>query len=215
MKTILAITSLAAFNLAAAQKTTELKDFKSLTIGEDMHVNLVKSNQNKVVTNDIEESELEIEIKGGMLTLKGDDNNVTLYYKDALESVTAASDSEIIGTDEIKTASFSITAASDAKVALKLNVKKLTTTANSDAVVTLTGSAGEHDATFSSDAVFNGQELLTENTSIVLSSDASGVITAKGTVNATVSSDGSLKIYGNPKKVNQTKGSDAQIVVVQ
>lgn len=215
MKTLFAIAALATVSLAAAQKTTELKDFKSLTVGADLKVTLVKSSQNKIVAGNAGDDELEIKIEGGSLTLNGDARDVTVYYKDVLESITAASDAHITGTDEIKAASLSITAASDAVVSLKVNVKNLSTAANSDAVVTLSGTATDHQASFASDAVFNGQELVTENTSIALSSDASGVITARGNVKAVVSSDGSLKIYGNPKKVSETKGSDARIVVVK
>lgn len=215
MKTLLAITALAAFNLAAAQKTTALNDFKRLTVGADLHVKLVKSNENKLVTEGAEEGELEIDNERGRLTINGDAGQITLYYKDAPESITAASDAEVYGNDEIKTAQLSITAASDAKVDLRVNVQRLSTTANSDAQVSLTGKASEHQVALSSDARLHGQDLLTENTNIVMSSDASADITANGNVKATVSSDGSLKIYGNPKHVDQVKGSDASIVVVR
>lgn len=215
MKTFLTITALAAISLATAQKTTQLKEFKSVTIGADLKVTLVKSTENKLVTNNYEDDELQVEVKNGTLILNGDANNITIYYKNALENIVAAADAQITGTDEIKTPSLSVTAASDAKVSLNINVKNLSTAANSDAVVTLTGTATDHHASFASDAVFKGQDLITENTSISLSSDASGVITARGSVNAVVSSDGSLKIYGNPKKVTETKGSDAHIEVVK
>jgi hypothetical protein len=214
MKTFLTLAALATFSMATAQKTTPLKDFKSLTVGADLKVTIVKSNENKLVTNNVEEDELQIEVKNGTLILNGDANNIILYYKSALENIVAASDAQISGIDEIKTPSLSVTAASDAKVSLHINVKNLSTAANSDAVVTLTGIASDHQASFASDAVFNGQELVTQNTSIALSSDARGVITAKGTVKAVVSSDGSLKIYGHPKNVTETKGSDAHIEVV-
>lgn len=214
MKTLFAITALAAINLTSAQKTTALKDFKSLTAGADMNVTLIKSTENKLVINSSADEAPEVQNENGNLVLNGE-CKVTVYYKDAIENIVAASDAVIYGKDEIKTASLTIAAASDAKIELTINVQKLNTAANSDATVTLTGKAKEHDAALSTDARFDGKGLLTDTTSIVMSTDASAAINAKDTVNATVSSDGSLKIYGNPKKVNQTKGEDAEIVVVK
>jgi len=91
----------------------------------------------------------------------------------------------------------------------------LLTSAASDANVTLTGKAVEHDAAIASDAELKAEHLITENTNIVVSSDGAATITANGIVNATVSSDGSLKIYGKPKKVNEVKSADAEITVMK
>lgn len=216
MKTTLLFAAFAVVNLAAAQKTTQLKEFKSLTIGSDVHVTLVKSNQNKLVVEKVRDEEPKIDNEGNSLSIKGGENaKITVYYTGALENITAASDAKIYCKDEIKVPSLTITAASDAVVELNVNLKKLSTAANSDAKITLTGKAEDHTATYASDAQLNARTLVTENTSIVMSADASAEISAKGIVNATVASDASLKIYGNPKKVNEVKSSDAVIEVVR
>jgi len=214
MKTLLALAALATFNLAAAQKTSVLKDFNSLTVGADLNVTLVKSDENKLVTSG-EDEELQVQNTGSGLVLGGEAGTITLYYKGTLESIVAGADAVITTTDEIKSGTLSITAGSDARVMLAVNVKNLTTAAGSDAQVTVSGKAVNHTATYASDAQLNAKDLATENTTVVMSSDASGDITAKGNVTATVSSDGSLKIYGNPKNVSQVTGSDAQVVVVK
>lgn len=215
MKALIALAALAVFNIASAQKTIELKDFKSVSVGADTKVTLVKSTQNKLVVKGDEYTDLDIENEGGTLSINGEGLDLTLYYKNDLESIAAASDAQVFGKDEINSKELSLAAASDAKIELRVNVKKLHTAAASDAKVTLTGKATDHDATISSDADLKGQDLLTENTSIVLSSDGSASITVKGTVNATVSSDGSLKVYGNPKKVNEVTAADGEISIIR
>lgn len=214
MKTLLSIAALAAFNLATAQNITGLKDFNNLTVGADLNVTLVKSNVNKLVVSG-DSKELQIQNEGGSLVLGGEAGAITVYYKSALENIVAGSDAVVTATDEIKSLTLSVTAGSDAKVSLNVNVKNLSTAAGSDAKVTLSGSAGNHAAAYASDAKLNAKELATDDTDIVMSSDASGDISAKGNVNATVSSDASLHIYGNPKNVAQVVGSDARIVVVK
>lgn len=216
MKTLLAIAALVSFQLAAGQKTIELKDFKELNVGADTKVTLVKSSQNKLVVKGSDEDDLSIVNEGGSLMLNGgEDLDITLYYKDGLESISVSSDAEVRGKDEIEAKEFTINAAADAKLELVLNVKKLKTTASSDAIVTLTGKAGEHHAVVSSDADLKSEYLLTENTNIVLSTDGTAAVSAKGIVDATVSTDATLKIYGNPKKVNEVTSEDGQIKVMR
>lgn len=216
MKTLYALAALTVFNMVSAQKTTDLKDFKSLTIGQDMNVELVKSSQNKlVVKSSDEDEEVGISNMGGHLSINGDDATIVLYYKDALENVVVGADSEIFSNDEIKTKVLVLTAGADATVKLKIDVKKLYIQADADSQINLMGKATEHFATLSSDVQMAASDLITENSTLTLASDAQASVNATGTVNATVSSDGSLKIYGNPKKVNEVKGGDSVIVVVR
>lgn len=214
MKKIFTLAAIAAFNLMAGQKNTDLKDFKSISIGQDMKVKLIQSSENKLTVSDGEEDELEISNDGGHLTLDGD-AIIVIYYKDDLESITVGSDSEILGADEIKSQELRLTVGTDAVVKLKINVQKLYTYADADSKIKLTGKAIQHSATLSSDVQMSANDLLTDISNITLSSDAQASINTKGIVNATVSSDASLKIYGNPKKVNKVTGEDSEIVVVK
>ena len=216
MKTFLAITALVTFQLAAGQKTIELKDFNSLSVGSDTKITMVKSSQNKLVINGSDDDDLSIVNEGGFLKLNGgEDLEITLYYKDGLESISADADAEVRGKDEIKAKELSITASADAKIELVLNVKKLNTTISSDAMVTLTGKAENHNAVVSSDADLKGEYLQTENTTILLSSDGTAAILVKGIVDANVSTDALLKVYGNPKKVNEITSTDGHIKIVR
>ncbi|NDI98524.1 hypothetical protein GWA97_05515 [Flavobacterium sp. LaA7.5] len=212
MKTTFALIAFTAFQFAIAQKTIELKEFKSLTVASDSQVTMVKSNKDYLIINGEDDESTDINNEGGSLVLNSDTNYI-LYYKSNIENITIASDAILSCDEEIKSNQLTITADSDAIVTLAVNVKQLQTTANSDAVVTLTGKAVNHSAAFNSDAQLNAKSLITENSNIVLSSDAVGLITAKKIVNATVSSDASLTIYGNPDKVNKNISDDGEIIV--
>ncbi|MEL1246047.1 DUF2807 domain-containing protein [Flavobacterium sp. DGU11] len=212
MKTLFAIAALAACQLTLAQKTQDLKDLKRITLGSDMTLNLVKGSENKIVYND---EEIDVDFSNGSLQINGD-GSVTVYYKNELESITAGSDAHVSGSDEINGKSFTLTAGSDSNIDLNLNVKDLTVAAGSDAQVTLSGKADKATVAAGSDAEFNGKELSVKgDADVTLGSDAEGRITAKGTVNAVVTSDAQLTIYGGPKKVNETKSGDAEIIVMQ
>jgi len=215
MKSLYLLTALAAFSYVAAQQTRNLESFKSLTVGQDMKVKLVKAKENKlIIANRDEDEDVTIENVGGLLIINGDDSDVTLFYKDNIEAIIVGEDTILSGNDEIKAKEFKLVAGADAIVHLNLNVEKLFTVAADDAVVTLTGKATDHNATLKDDAVLKSTDLLTVNTSIKLSADAVASITVKGIVDADAGEDASLKIFGNPKTVNKSTGEDGSIVVV-
>ena len=214
MKSLYIIAALAAFNFAEAQTTMSLKEFKGITVGENMKVKLVKSTDDKLVTTN-ESDEAKISYENGLLILKGYDSEATLYYKGNLETIIVGEDAILSGDDEITTKELKLIVGDDTVVQLYVNVQKLSTVAKDDAVLTLSGKATDHDAVFKDDAVFKGTNLLTATTTIKLFADAAASITAKDAVTAAVGNDGSLKIHGNPKNVVQSKGDDASIVVVK
>ncbi|WP_294733521.1 DUF2807 domain-containing protein [uncultured Flavobacterium sp.] len=214
MKKVFLLAMLGVFNFTIAQKTVELKEFKNIVVGSDAEITMIKSNSNKLVINSIDDEDSEIKVKGNSLVFDVE-GNFTLYYTEDIESITIASDAMIKGEDVIKSNKFSISAASDAKVYLKLNVNKLKTVANSDAEIILEGNAKKHSIVLSTDAELEAKDLITQNSNLVLSSDAEAIITAKNVVNATLSSDAVLKIYGNPDEVKKLISGDAEIIIVK
>ena len=213
MKTLFTIAVLAAAQFAWAQKTVELKEFKSLSISGDVRLTLVKGSENKAVIQSGED-ELQVRDGGNSLAINGD-GTLTVYYTAALENISAGPDTRITGNDEITGKDFNLTAAADSKVILHLNVKNLNIAAGSDSQVSINGKTQVLVAAVASDGQFDVKELYTEDARIVLASDAQATITAKGIVDATVASDGQLTIYGNPKKLNKVEADGAQITVVK
>lgn len=213
MKTLFTIAAIAAFNLVAAQKTVQLKEFKTVSVSGDVQLALIKSSENKAV---IESGDEEIQIKdgGNSLAINGE-GKLVVYYSGALESISAGSDTAVSCNDEIKGKDFNLAAAADSKVKLNVNVKSLNVAAGADSQVKIDGKSETMVAAIASDGQFSVKDMDLVNVQIVLASDAQAVITAKGTVDATVASDGELVIYGNPKKVNEVKSGDAVITVMR
>jgi hypothetical protein len=213
MKTLFTIAAFAAFNLLAAQKTVQLKEFKTVSVSGDIQLALIKSTENKAVIENGDE-EIQIQDSGNSLAISGD-GTLVIYYTAVLESISAGSDTVVTCNDEIKGKNFNLSAAADSKVKLNVNVKKLNVAAGADSQVKIDGKSELMVAAIASDAQFSVKDLDLENVQIVLASDAQAIITAKGTVDATVASDGQLTIYGNPKKVNEVKSGDAVITVMR
>lgn len=213
MKVLFTLAVLAAAQFATAQKTVQLKEFTSVAISGDIKLSLIKSSENKAVI-DQDDEEIQVQSDGNSLAISGD-GTLVVYYTAAIENISAGADTVVVSNDEIKGKSFNLSAAVDSKVKLNLNVKKLNVAAAADSQVNIDGKAEILVAAVASDAQFNVKELSAGDIQIVLASDAQALITAKGTVDATVASDGQLTIYGNPKKVNEVKSGDAEINIVR
>lgn len=213
MKSFLAIAALVIFQFADAQKTIELEPFKRITIGSDIKLDLVKSNDDKLVFNSEETFEVEYN-NDDNLVLNGE-GNATLYYKNDIESITLGSDAILTCKDEINGKNLQLTAGADSKATLSVNLQELQITAGSDAKVVINGKAKRMSATIGSDADYNSEKLNVEDVTINIGSDGKGTITATGMLTTAVGSDGYLKVYGKPKKVSQIKDSNAKIIIVK
>jgi hypothetical protein len=213
MKVLFTLAILAAAQFATAQKTVKLKEFTSISVSGDIKLALIKSSENKAVIEKDDE-EIKIQDGGNSLAISGD-GTLVVYYTATIENISAGTDTVVTSKDEIKGKSFNLSAAADSKILLNLNVKNLNVAAAADSQVKIDGKAELLVAAIASDAQFNVKELSAEDVQIVLASDAQALITAKGTVDATVASDGQLTIYGNPKKVNEVKSGDAEINIVR
>ena len=213
MKTLYVCAALALFQLASAQQEQEFKQINRITVNGDIQITLVKDSKNKLVFSDGSEPG-EIEYSNGTLQLEGE-GRATLYYKDELESLTVGTDVKLAANDEIKTKSFTLTTGSDSQVAANINAAELRVTAGSDAQIALRGTSANVRLTLGSDVQLDAQDLNSQDLAITMASDAQATVSAKGEVSAVVGSDGQLTIYGNPKNVRETKGSDAKIRLVK
>ncbi|QYJ69039.1 head GIN domain-containing protein [Flavobacterium litorale] len=224
MKTFLLLAAIATFQFATAQKTYELDSFNKIAISgdADMELQLVKSSENKLVISGADNEDLSDDFRvssaGGYLAISNDydDLEMIVYYTDDINEMTVSGDVEITCEDTIKSRNFMLSANSDVVVQLKVDTNNFTLVAASDAEITLSGSARNFNAAVASDAELNGNELKTKNNcSIAIASDGEASIYCKGNVDATVASDGELTIYGNPRNVNESKSSDAEITIMR
>ena len=89
MKKIILVTFVMISQLNFSQTTIKLENFDELKVFDQLNVNLVQSNENKVVVTGKNESSFEAVNKNGVLKLRmrinkmlsGADTKVTLYFK--------------------------------------------------------------------------------------------------------------------------------------
>jgi hypothetical protein len=194
-------------SIAFGQTEKNVGDFNKVTSFDQIDVMLVKSNENKVVidgkgSNDVNKSgELKIRMPLTKM-LKGEDISVTVYYKN-IEAVEANEGSRIASEDKIKTIAFDVKVKEGSEVKLVLDVQKLAVRVANGSKLNITGSAVNQDVLANSGGIYDGKDLITNQTTVTVNAGGHASIFASDFVEAKVRAGGDIEIYGKPKQINQ------------
>lgn len=221
MKKLLCILLLIS-SLTYSQNEKKVGDFHKVTAFDQITVELIASDENKVVLSGINSAEVEVVNRNGELKLrmpltkllKGNQVKAKVYYTD-LDAVEANEGAQISSEAIFKTTAFEIIAKEGAKIDIRLEVSKLTAKLLSGAIVATEGTAKNQDVSVNAGAIYEGKELTTEQT--VISSNAGGeaAVFATEFVDAKVRAGGHITVYGKPKQVNQKTVAGGHIEIVK
>lgn len=204
-----------------AQETRNLGDFSTVKVFDQIHVLMVKSNENKIVisghdSQDVEvvnkKDEVKIRMKFSKL-LQGDDISVTLYYK-YVDQVEASEGAYVSSEDTFKAVAFELNAKEGAQIKLNLDVDKLKSKIKSGAILTINGRASNHDVSINSGGILNSKDLNTAQTSVSITAGGEADVFATDFVDAKTTGGGDIDIYGDPKQVNKTNNIGGNINVM-
>ncbi len=112
---------------------------------------------------------------------------------------------------ELETDRAEVSASSSANVSLQLSANKLEVAVSSAGDVALAGSVNTQEATVSSGGVYDGEDLMSENADVKVSSGGAMVIHVTKKLDALASSGGSGRYYGLPQYVNKLYSSGGSI----
>lgn len=212
---IIIFIAFASFLPLSAQKenTKPLEKFTELKVYDRIVVNLIKSNENKLVISGDDKDEVEISNKDGLLKirmefgnfLEGDEARATLYYTETLTLLDTNENAKIKSDETVTGDKVEIRSQEGGKVDLKIDVKELTTKAITGGEITLTGSAQTQEVSVNTGGqVYNGN-LKTQKTDVTVNAGGVADVRASDYVDAKVRAGGGINIYGNPKEVDTKK----------
>ncbi|AWM13643.1 DUF2807 domain-containing protein [Flavobacterium sediminis] len=203
-------TTLLVSSLAFSQVEKKLGDFDKVTSFDQIDVQLVKGNENKIIIKGDRANEVEVVNKNGELKirmpltklLQGDNISVTLYYTH-LEAVEANEGSRIASNDVFKAINFEIILKEGSEISLQLEVERLSARTANGSILELKGTAEYADVLVNSGAKYEAEDLITKQTVITANAGGEAEIYATDFVDAKVRAGGDILIYGKPKQINQ------------
>jgi hypothetical protein len=209
-------------SLTSAQTEKKVGEFHKVTAFDQITVELIVSEENKVVLSGTNSDVIEVVNKNGELKLrmpltnllKGNQVNAKVYYTD-LTAIEANEGSQISSDSSIKAIGFEIIAKEGSKIDINLEVSNLNVKITSGGIVKTAGTAKNQDVVISAGAIYEAKELITEQTVISINAGGEATIFATELADAKARAGGDIMIYGNPSQVNKKTFAGGRIKIVK
>lgn len=211
-------------SVAFSQIQIPVSNFTKITTFDQIDVMLIRtSGESKVVLNgagsDVAEvvvKNLELKIRMPLLKLlKGDNISATVYYNTDLIQFEANEGSRISSNDYFHGISLRFITKEAGQIQLKVEAGKINIRAGSGSKVTLSGTAKSQEVVTNTGAIYDGRQLITEQTSINSNAGGDASVHATDTVDAKILAGGVITIYGDPKHVTEKVTGGGRIVQVK
>lgn len=193
--------------------TKNLGDFSTLKVYNGINVELIKSDEHKLVITGEKSEKVKVKNTRNILKislrfpdLSADDKvEVKLYYNTEIK-VIDANEGATITSKEIEQPQIEIKAQERAFINIVLKVKHLKVKSSSGGIIKLTGTAKNQDIDLDLYGIYHGYGLqVSDNSSVRAGSGAKAEIFAGETLNAKVSFGGSIFYKGNPEVIKDKK----------
>ncbi len=222
MKTFFIILACSITFIASAQNDREVSidDFHTIKAFDLINVQLVKSNENKLVIKGADANDVTYVFKDGLLKLRmetdkifdGDNTYVVVNYTN-LKTIDANEGAQIYAKDISGLDAIEIRTQEGASVTAGIDVNKVEVRAVTGGIVKLSGKAIKQNVTVYTGGVVENSALITESSDVKVQAGGEVEVHATRAVDVIVRAGGNVMVTGNPKSVNQktTLGGDITI----
>lgn len=210
---LLILLFIAGTSVAQTTITKKLGDFKTLKVFNGINVELIKSDEHKLVITGEKSEKVKVKNTRDILKislkfpdLSADDKvTIKLYYNTEIK-VIDANEGATITSKEIEQQHIEIKAQERAFINIVLKVKHLKVKSSSGGIIKLTGTAKNQDIDLDLYGVYHGYGLkVSDNSTVRAGTGAKAEIFAGETLNAKVSFGGSIFYKGTPEVIKDKK----------
>ncbi|MEN9322780.1 MAG: hypothetical protein RL699_560 [Bacteroidota bacterium] len=220
MKQVTSLFLVLLSTISIAQVTRNVGDFTKISVFDKIKVELIQSDENKVVLDGVNAAEVEVVNKNGTVKLRlplvkflsGQQIEAKIYYT-SLTSIMAAEGSKVMANSQIKSDDLIIETKEGAQVTLDLAVDNLNIKAYTGSELNLTGNSHDLDALINTGADLKAKELTVQHALVNVNTGGIASVNAKEYLSVKVVAGGSVFVYGNPSKLNQSVTAGGSIII--
>jgi hypothetical protein len=199
----------------------EMGNFNQVKVFDLIEVNLIKSDENRVLVKGRNVSDINLVNKNGVLKIRmeldkifsGEDTFVEVYYI-GLDVIDGNEGSRITSNETIEQNSLEIKAQEGAQIKVGLKVNHLEVRAVTGGIIEASGMAENQDVVLNTGGIFEGKELRTENTSVKITAAGEAEIFATEYVDVNIKAGGNVYVFGKPKEVNEKTFAGGVILIM-
>ena len=216
----LVLLCIVATSFAQKSITKNVGDFTEIKVYDRIVVNLIKSNNDKVVISGEDATQVQIINKDGKLKVRmelglifdGNKTVVDVYYNN-LEIIDGNEGAEITGKlieqDEI-----AIKMQEGARINVHLKVREAHFKAITGGIIEAKGIAQQQEVIINTGGSFNGRDFKTERATISVQAGGEAEVFVSKKVDVTVRAGGNVTVYGKPEDVKRKRTLGGRITIL-
>ncbi|EAR14366.1 hypothetical protein RB2501_03040 [Robiginitalea biformata HTCC2501] len=190
----------------------EVGNFHEIKVFDLIEVNMIRSDENRIVIKGDRAGDIEFVNRDGVLKLRmefdkkfrGEDTLIEVYYTDILV-VDANEGARITCNEMIEQDRIELRAQEGARIEVGMKVRDAEIRAVTGGMVYASGLATNQVITLNTGGIFEGRDLETETSSIRVSAGGEAELFAREEVDIQIRAGGDVYVYGNPKRVQKDR----------
>ncbi len=216
---LISFISLTVFSQRTISK--DLGDFHELKVFDLIEINLIQSDENKVIIKGENTAAVKIINQNGKLKIRmqmeerfdGNQTFIEVYFKN-IDVIDANEGSYIVANELIEQNRIELRSQEGGKIKVGLKVNHTKIKAVSGGIIKASGLSISQEISLNTGGVFEGRNLKTQDTKIGITAAGEAEINASDKVDVKVTAGGDVFIYGNPKTVNQKRFAGGRIEIM-
>lgn len=211
MKQLITISALlVAFSIQAQEVNKQVGDFSMLKVFDLIEVNMIPSDENRVVVKGEDVDYVKIINDNGKLKIRmeldrrfnGDDTFVEVYYTN-IETIDANEGSFITVNETVIQNDLELRAQEGGHIKIGLDTKRLEVRAVTGGIVETYGKSEYQDVTLNTGGIYEGEELITQYTKVTIAAGGEAEVHAKEKAELKVTAGGDIYVYGEPAELKK------------
>lgn len=223
MKNLSVVCALIFGGSLLAQRTIEKEvgEFNEVKIFDLIEVNLIHSDENKVLIKGENVDDILIVNKNGTLKIRmeldkkfrGEDTFVEVHYRD-LDIIDGNEGAKITCNELVERNKIELRVQEGAMIKVGLNVDQLKIRAVTGGIVEASGLAKNQEIVLNTGGIFEGRTLRTETSDVKITAAGEAELHASEKVTINVRAGGDVVVYGNPKQVDKNTFAGGRVRIM-
>ena len=198
----------------------DVGEFNEIKVFDLIEVNLIKSDENRILIKGDNVYDIKFTNKNGTLKLRmqlekkfqGEDTLIEVYYTD-LDIIDSNEGAKIVCNELVEQDHIELRAQEGAQIKIGMDVENVDIRAVTGGIVEASGLAKNQVIVLNTGGIFEGRELKTEVASIKISAGGEAELYASEKVDINVRAGGDVYVYGNPEEVNKNTLAGGRIFI--
>lgn len=223
MKKIVVLCFGFVFFYSFSQRTIdkEVGEFNEIKVFDLIEVNLIQSDENRILIKGWNVDEIKWANKNGVLKLRmqldkkfqGEDTFIEVYYT-KLNVIDGNEGAQITCNELVQKDRIELRAQEGARINIGMEVEYANIRAVTGGIIEASGLAQNQSVVLNTGGIFDGRDLRTSTSDVKISAGGEAEVFASDRIDINVKAGGDVVVYGHPKEVNKKTFVGGRIRIV-